>query len=170
MAPTGWGHLLTAQCAAAAAPTMRRAHRARSTGITNQQRGTRPGTCVPWKGPRRTSLQCVLVSYLNPFGNPVSVGPTECTVGPLNAPSVGPADVSVQKCTRFLNYIIRGKTGYTHSLSPSRPPNNTLNTRQQRTQVQGHISHTRARADRRAPQMLRVRSGRGRHFTITSTP
>eukprot|EP00964_Phaeocystis_antarctica_P145217 scaffold111224_cov57-Phaeocystis_antarctica.AAC.1 len=24
--------------------------------------------------------------------------------------------------------IIRGKTGYTHSLSPSRPPNNTLNT------------------------------------------
>eukprot|EP00964_Phaeocystis_antarctica_P071838 scaffold43883_cov65-Phaeocystis_antarctica.AAC.4 len=45
-----------------------------------------------------------------------------------------------------------------------RPPNNTLlNTRQQRTQVQGHISHTRARADRHVPQILRVRSGRGRH-------
>ena len=145
MAPTGWGHLLTAQCAAAAAPTMRRAHRARSTGITSTTQPVQVAVC---RGPRRTSLQCVLVSYLNPFGNPVSVGPTECTVGPLNAPSVGPADVSVQKCTRFLNYIIRGKTGYTHSLSPSRPPNNTLNTRQQRTQVQGHISHTRARADR----------------------
>ena len=65
-----------------------------------------------------------------------------------------------------LNYIIRGETGYTHSLSPSRPRNNTLNTRQQRTQVQGHISHTRARADRRAPQKLRVRSGRGRHYTF----
>ena len=36
-----------------------------------------------------------------------------------------------------------GETGYTHSLSPGRPPNNTLNTRQQRTQVhtQGHITH-----------------------------
>ena len=30
-----------------------------------------------------------------------------------------------------LKCIIRGKTGYTHSVSPSRPPNNTLNTRQQ---------------------------------------
>eukprot|EP00964_Phaeocystis_antarctica_P113882 scaffold77856_cov61-Phaeocystis_antarctica.AAC.2 len=29
----------------------------------------------------------------------------------------------------FRLYIIRGKTGYTHSLSPSGPPNNTLNTR-----------------------------------------
>ena len=56
-----------------------------------------------------------------------------------------------------------GETGYTHSLSPSRPPNNTLNTRQQRTQVQGHISHTPARADRRVPRVLRVRSGRSPH-------
>ena len=29
---------------------------------------------------------------------------------------------------RFLKLYFRGKTGYTHSLSPSRPPNNTLNT------------------------------------------
>eukprot|EP00964_Phaeocystis_antarctica_P046997 scaffold27180_cov64-Phaeocystis_antarctica.AAC.3 len=63
------------------------------------------------------------------------------------------------------HYIIRGKRGYTHSLSPSRPPNNTLNAKQQRTQVQGHISHTHARADRRVPQMLRVCSGRGRHYS-----
>ena len=69
----------------------------RSIDRNNQDYATCPGSCV--QGPRRTSLQCVLVSYLNPFGNPVSVGPTECTVGPLNAQSVGPADVSVQKCT-----------------------------------------------------------------------
>ena len=31
-----------------------------------------------------------------------------------------------------------GETGYTHSLSPSRPPNNTLNTRQQRTYAPGY--------------------------------
>ena len=42
----------------------------------------------------------------------------------------------------------------------------TLNTRQQRTQVQGHTSHARARANRRVPQMLRVRSGRGRHYAF----
>ena len=69
----------------------------------------------------------------------------------------------------FLVYY-SGETGYTHSLSPSRPPNNTLNTRQQRTQVQGHISHTRARADRRVPRMLRIRSGRGRHSVRTVLP
>ena len=78
---------------------------------------------------------------------------------------------SLSVCCRpaFLIYY-SGETGYTHSLSPSRPPNNTLNTRQQRTQVQGHISHTRARADRRVPRMLRIRSGRGRHSVRTVLP
>eukprot|EP00964_Phaeocystis_antarctica_P043026 scaffold24670_cov67-Phaeocystis_antarctica.AAC.2 len=37
--------------------------------------------------------------------------------------------------------VIRGKTGYTHSLSPSRPPNNTLNTRQQHPGTRAHQPH-----------------------------
>eukprot|EP00964_Phaeocystis_antarctica_P029527 scaffold16642_cov59-Phaeocystis_antarctica.AAC.1 len=49
----------------------------------------------------------------------------------------------------FRLYNIRGKTGYrlyTHSLSPSRPPNNTLNTKQQHPRYAG-TSATHARAD-----------------------
>ena len=37
--------------------------------------------------------------------------------------------------------IIRGKTGYTRSLSPSRPPNNTLN-----TQSRAQQTHSRSRS------------------------
>eukprot|EP00964_Phaeocystis_antarctica_P023386 scaffold13088_cov56-Phaeocystis_antarctica.AAC.11 len=39
--------------------------------------------------------------------------------------------------------------------SPSRPPNNTLNTRQQRTQVHGHISHTCTSRQARAASATR---------------
>ena len=42
----------------------------------------------------------------------------------------------------FLLCIIRGKTGYTHSVSPSRPPNNTLNTRQQHPGTRAQQPHT----------------------------
>ena len=44
-------------------------------------------------------------------------------------------------------YIIRGKTGCTHSLSPSRPPNNTLN-----TQSRAQQTHSRSRSLRAHPQ------------------
>eukprot|EP00964_Phaeocystis_antarctica_P053850 scaffold31624_cov59-Phaeocystis_antarctica.AAC.2 len=48
--------------------------------------------------------------------------------------------------TKF-NYIyIRGRTGYTHSLSPSRPPNNTLN-----TQSRAQQTHSRSRSLRAHP-------------------
>ena len=71
--------------------------------------------------------------------------------------------------TFFFNvHYSGGNRLHSHSLSPSRPPNNTLNTRQQRIQVQGHIRHARARAVRRVPQMPRVRSGRGRHSKVNN--
>eukprot|EP00964_Phaeocystis_antarctica_P041352 scaffold23647_cov60-Phaeocystis_antarctica.AAC.3 len=41
----------------------------------------------------------------------------------------------------LIKCIIRGKTAYTHSPSPSRPPNNTLNTRQQHPGTRAHQPH-----------------------------
>ena len=47
------------------------------------------------------------------------------------------------------NRIIRGETGYTHSVSPSRPPNNTLN-----TQSRAQQTHSRSRSLRAHPHSV----------------
>ena len=53
---------------------------------------------------------------------------------------------STAKSTFFC--IIRGKTGYTHSLSPSRPPNNTLNTQSRAQQTHSRSPSLRAHSHR----------------------
>eukprot|EP00964_Phaeocystis_antarctica_P107418 scaffold72139_cov74-Phaeocystis_antarctica.AAC.1 len=60
--------------------------------------------------------------------------------------------------------FIRGETGYTHSLSPSRPPNNTLN-----TQSRAQQTHSRLRSLRALESTLLPRSrNHGRSHTHLS--
>ena len=55
-------------------------------------------------------------------------------------------DGYIRSSAEAFSYIVRGKTGYTPSLSPSRPPNNTLN-----TQSRAQQTHSRSRSLRAHP-------------------
>eukprot|EP00964_Phaeocystis_antarctica_P104677 scaffold69793_cov55-Phaeocystis_antarctica.AAC.1 len=69
-----------------------------------------------------------------------------------------------------LNCIIRGKTGYTHSLSPSRPPNNTLNTQSRAQQTHSRSRSLRAHPRSADPPSVMPRAARlGRRSRACST-
>ena len=79
------------------------------TYVASMLQAVRKYTVQPWGRNKRTYQSCLSLSVC------LSVCPNRSLL-------------LLPGAVRSLDCIIRGKTGYTHPLSPSRPPNNTLNT------------------------------------------